>query len=209
MKRLDDIVDGIKDRRDEILAAAYELFTERGFAGTTMLAVAQRAKASKETLYAWFANKDGLYRALIDRRMEHMASLSAEAAQGLPDAPRAAFLQTACNILSMLCMPSTIAVIRIAMTESARTPDLGRSFVEAGVAGVRDIAAGGLAQCRAAGLIAYADSEQAELAEMFIGLLCGEWRSLLIMGQMPPPGPEAVKARAERAVAIMLKGLTP
>ena len=41
-------------RRDEILDAAVEVLAEGGYRDASMLEIAKRASASKETLYAWF-----------------------------------------------------------------------------------------------------------------------------------------------------------
>jgi AcrR family transcriptional regulator len=46
----------------------FELLVERGYGGTTMAAVAERAGSSKETLYAWFGSKQGLFTAVIRRQ---------------------------------------------------------------------------------------------------------------------------------------------
>src|SRR5580698_7447976 len=48
------------ERRKEILDAAFQEFSSKGYAGTSMEAIARRARASKETLYAWFQNKETL-----------------------------------------------------------------------------------------------------------------------------------------------------
>ncbi len=45
-------------RREELIDIAQKLFLERGFAETTMLAIAEAAGASKETLYRHFENKE-------------------------------------------------------------------------------------------------------------------------------------------------------
>lgn len=52
-------------RRKQIEAAAYDLLAERGYAGTSMLAVARRARASNETLYAWYGDKLGLFTEMV------------------------------------------------------------------------------------------------------------------------------------------------
>lgn len=52
-------------RRDSILAAAQETFTTRGFAGSTMEAVALRAEITKPTLYGYFRTKDELLLTLM------------------------------------------------------------------------------------------------------------------------------------------------
>jgi AcrR family transcriptional regulator len=48
------------ERRDALVTAAYELFRERGFVGTTMDDVADRAGLSRRTAFRYFATKDEL-----------------------------------------------------------------------------------------------------------------------------------------------------
>jgi AcrR family transcriptional regulator len=55
-----------KDARPhELLAAALDLFVERGFASTRLEDVARRAGVSKGTLYLYFANKEELFKAVV------------------------------------------------------------------------------------------------------------------------------------------------
>jgi AcrR family transcriptional regulator len=55
-----------KDARpQELLAAALDLFVERGFASTRLEDVAKRAGVSKGTLYLYFANKEELFKAVV------------------------------------------------------------------------------------------------------------------------------------------------
>jgi AcrR family transcriptional regulator len=52
-------------RPGELLAAALELFVERGFAATRLEDVAARAGVSKGTLYLYFAGKEELFKAVV------------------------------------------------------------------------------------------------------------------------------------------------
>jgi AcrR family transcriptional regulator len=55
-----------KDARpQELLAAALDLFVERGYAATRLDDVATRAGVSKGTLYLYFANKEELFKAVV------------------------------------------------------------------------------------------------------------------------------------------------
>ncbi len=54
-------------RPAELLAAALDLFVERGFAATKLDDVAARAGVSKGTLYLYFASKDELFKAVIQQ----------------------------------------------------------------------------------------------------------------------------------------------
>ncbi len=55
-----------EQRRETILKAALDEFYERGYAAALTDRIAERAGVSKGTLYLYFANKDELFRALID-----------------------------------------------------------------------------------------------------------------------------------------------
>jgi AcrR family transcriptional regulator len=52
-------------RTGEILAAALEVFVERGYAATRLDDVAQRAGVSKGTVYLYFDSKEELFKAVI------------------------------------------------------------------------------------------------------------------------------------------------
>ncbi|GHF42929.1 TetR/AcrR family transcriptional regulator [Seohaeicola zhoushanensis] len=54
--------------RDRILNAAEIVFSEEGFSGAGMKAIAQRAEVAQGLLHYHFENKDGLYAAVIARR---------------------------------------------------------------------------------------------------------------------------------------------
>ena len=55
-----------KDARPgELLAAALELFVEKGFAATRVEEVARRAGVSKGTLFLYFASKEELFKAVV------------------------------------------------------------------------------------------------------------------------------------------------
>jgi AcrR family transcriptional regulator len=54
-------------RPAELLAAALDLFVERGFAATKLDDVAARAGVSKGTLYLYFASKEELFKAVIQQ----------------------------------------------------------------------------------------------------------------------------------------------
>ncbi len=59
-----------KDARpQELLAAALDLFVERGYASTRLDEVAARAGVSKGTLYLYFENKEELFKAVVRENM--------------------------------------------------------------------------------------------------------------------------------------------
>ena len=69
---------------EAILAAAAELFGERGYRGTTTRAIAGRAGVNEVTIFRRFANKQGVLSALGESWAASMAGF-AVAAGGIPD----------------------------------------------------------------------------------------------------------------------------
>jgi AcrR family transcriptional regulator len=53
------------ERRAQIEMAAFAVLEEVGYKKASMLQIAKRAKASNETLYAWYGNKQALFSSLI------------------------------------------------------------------------------------------------------------------------------------------------
>src|ERR1700739_4507230 len=65
-----------KDARpQELLAAALDLFVERGYAATRLDDIATRAGVSKGTLYLYFTNKEDLFKAVV---REHLLPVLGE-----------------------------------------------------------------------------------------------------------------------------------
>src|SRR3712207_8670325 len=65
------------ERREEILKVALSVLAERGYRGSSMREIAERAQASKETLYAWFGNKQGLFEELVGWQAERVDAVIA------------------------------------------------------------------------------------------------------------------------------------
>ncbi len=60
-------VERAADTRDRIIAAARDLFADRGFAGTTVALIAERANVATPTVYATFANKTAIVVELVNQ----------------------------------------------------------------------------------------------------------------------------------------------
>lgn len=60
-------------RRDEVLDVATQMFAEKGYDGASMQDVAERAALGKASLFYYFASKDLLYEAVLDRVVRSFA----------------------------------------------------------------------------------------------------------------------------------------
>jgi AcrR family transcriptional regulator len=79
-------VEGLPERRrEEILAAATDLFARRGYAGTDLQAVADLLVVGKGTVYRYFPTKVALFLAAADRGMRLLSERTNAEAARTPD----------------------------------------------------------------------------------------------------------------------------
>src|SRR3954466_13311072 len=74
--------------REKVLAAALELFGERGYHATSIADIGLRAGISKSVLYHYFGSKAGLYELIAETEGEALLERVAAAVPADPDAPR-------------------------------------------------------------------------------------------------------------------------
>src|SRR2546427_3257980 len=68
-----------QDRRDAILAAATELFAQRGYDATSISAIARAAGIAKSVIYDYFASKANLYAVIVEREARELMRRRADA----------------------------------------------------------------------------------------------------------------------------------
>ncbi len=186
-----------------ILDAATELFFSVGYGGTTIEAVAQRARISKRTFYHRYADKPALFAAVVHRTIDRMRpppDVPLVVGETLPETLR----HLAGLILRAAVSPPAIALHRLIVAESARFPKLAAVVTEQGGAGeaVRLIA--GLLEREArAGRVTLNDATFA--AAQFLYMVIGvPQRRAMGLGR-PMTAPE-LEAWARDVVDLFLNG---
>jgi AcrR family transcriptional regulator len=117
-------------RPAELIAAALELFVEKGYAGTRLEDVASRAGVSKGTLYLYFENKEDLFKAVV--RESIVARLSETADEALHyTGPSDELLRRLIRGWWTDYGDSTAGGIgKLMMAESGNFPEIARFFIE-------------------------------------------------------------------------------
>jgi AcrR family transcriptional regulator len=110
---------------ERILDAAGRVFLERGFTGASVDEIAQVACAGKPTIYARFPGKQALFAAVIERLVRRNTNLEAIPCAGASIEGRLDAL--AAIVLTRVLTPETIGLIRVAVAEARRFPDLATS----------------------------------------------------------------------------------
>jgi AcrR family transcriptional regulator len=110
---------------ERILDAAGRVFLEHGFQGASVDEIAEVASAGKPTIYARFPSKQALFAAVIDRLVRRNTSLDAFSCHGISIEHRLDTL--AAVMLTRVLTPETVGLIRVAVAEARRFPDLATS----------------------------------------------------------------------------------
>jgi AcrR family transcriptional regulator len=189
--------------QERILGAAFKAFTEDGYAGTSTLDIATRAKISKRDLYANFSSKHAVLVACIMSRADRMRLP--------PDLPTprnrqmlaSTLTSFATKLVSEVSHPSVIATFRLAIAEATRSPEIAQALDVAGRGATRGALAELLADAQSIGLIG--PGEPTEMATQYLGLL---WEGLmvgLLLGVDATPKPAEAERRATKATAAFMQ----
>ncbi|MEM8747408.1 MAG: TetR/AcrR family transcriptional regulator [Actinomycetota bacterium] len=190
-----------EERERRIVEAALEELIEHGYEKVTMLAVARRAGASKETLYSWFGSKEGLFSALIEANADQSAERIATALDS-DDDPVAVLTAYAVGLLTLLTSPGSLALNQAAMS----SPTLAETLLASGRHRVGPIVERYLAHLGEAGNLRIEDP--AEAFELLYGLVVRDTQIRALLGESAPTA-RSIQERADRAVADFVRLASP
>lgn len=119
------------ERRKQIVRVAIELFSQRGFSGTTTKEIARAAGVSEAIIFRHFANKEELYSAILDtkacsRQFQHPFEELDEKTQAKDDF--GVFYTMALNALNHQSEDSDF--LRLMLHSALEEHDLARMFFE-------------------------------------------------------------------------------
>jgi AcrR family transcriptional regulator len=190
------------ERREEILKVALSVLAERGYRGASMREIAERAQASKETLYAWFGNKRGLFEELVGWQAERVDAVIAPSLERDSDDPSEVLRGFALELQRLLLGERAVVINRAAISEAASDPTFARILAARGRGSVVPKLERYLEGQQERGHLAF---EEAQVAiDTLIGLAVGDQQVRRLLGALPMPGTEDMETRAERATGQFL-----
>ncbi len=183
-------------RMREIEAQAYALFAEVGFEGTSMLAVAKRAKASNETMYRWYGDKNGLFENMVRANAAQVRDVLVDAA-GMGAVSLDRLAGVAPLLLGMLLGERAILLNRAAASDP--TGALGQLLAQGGREDVLPLIEGLLREAIREGVLQA--PETGNISALFLQLLVGDKQIRRVIGTMVAPSEVETLAQAEQALA--------
>src|SRR5436190_6520963 len=187
--------------RERILDAAFAAFMERGYATTSTLEIATRARVSKRELYALVGNKQEVLIACISARGQR---LQVPADLPMPDDRESlaeVLTSFGTQILREITDPAVVGVFRLAIAEAVHAPEVAHTLDSIGRETIRAALRQIMTRAAASDLV---DGRPGELAEQFGALLWGNLMVGLLLGVAERPSAREAAARAREAAMTFL-----
>jgi len=164
----------------------------------TMAAVARAASCSKETLYKWFGDRDGLLTATVRWQAAKVRGVPARTGRDTREQLRSDLAQFACDWLTVISGPTSVALNRLAVAEAgSQTADLGAIVLNNGPFAMARRLKPALEAGRAASFLDFDDVDAA--FRTFFGLVVRDVQIRLLLGESLDLRPADIDRDARRA----------
>jgi AcrR family transcriptional regulator len=192
------------ERREHILAVAAEAFALEGYGITSMSSIAARLGGSKATLYKYYASKEELFQAVMQRKCASVIAPLGELADSSSD-PATLLMAFGTVFLTQLCSPDAIEINRTVHGEGLRFPEIAAAFFASGPEAVYAVLVPALARFDAEGVIDCPDPRLT--AEQFLAMVRGDLHMRVSCGLVPAPSDAEIERQVSHAVRIFVHGI--
>jgi AcrR family transcriptional regulator len=186
--------------------AALQMFLERGYEGTSMDAIASAAGTTKASLYARYPSKDEIFATVLNWAASRKDWPFPDDEPPAPDDLEVALTAVAEASVRRALHPSLVQLSRIAISQAARFPELGRSTLSVGAWERRGVVVELLEHHAATGAIVLVDDPEI-LAEDFLAMVSGMPARLASLGVLREPDDQSERTRI--AVRLFVRSLRP
>lgn len=186
-------------RQNDVLETALALLVEGGERALTTAALARAANCSKESLYRWFGDRDGLLAAVITFQASKVRADTSGDAPLTAASFRESLTVFAIDLLSVLSSPSSLALNRLAIGQASREGSpFGRLMLERGRKMIKTRAATLLENGRRHEYLAYENTDEAY--QTLYGLIVRDLHIRLLLGDFVESGSPDLKMQAEASI---------
>jgi AcrR family transcriptional regulator len=192
-----------KQRSEEMLRMAADLFLEKGYEQTSVDEVIQRAGGSKTHIYREFGGKEGLFLAAVKYLCtEVQQPLQTLDVSKLPF--EAGLQQLSLALVRLLLAERHLALQRLVFAEASRFQKTGEIWFAGGPEVTHGIFSRLFAQAMQEGLLRRADPDLT--ARLYCDMLSGHILDRAWLGIGEKPSPAVAKRTIDAAIDLFLRG---
>ncbi|WDZ75127.1 TetR/AcrR family transcriptional regulator C-terminal domain-containing protein [Ensifer adhaerens] len=195
--------EGLTERQGAVLEQALRLLVDGGEKALTTAGIARAANCSKESLYKWFGDRDGLISAMIGFQASKVRTQDVAARALDAESLERHLIVFAKDLLEVLAGDVSLALNRLAIGQASRDGSkLGHMLQERGRRQIGKRAAALLEAGRKAGLLSFDDADEAYGA--LYGLVVSDWHLKMLLGEEAGEMKKSFSRKAEQAVSAFL-----
>lgn len=187
--------------RQRILDAAFHAFMTKGYATSSTLEIATKARVSKRELYALVGNKEQILISCITERAKRLRTLSDLAVPQNREELRQVLTEFGAQLVREVSDPSVVAVFRLAIAEVIHAPEVARALDSIGRQASRSAINEIMTRAVAAKLL---EGSPGNLSAEFGSLLFGDFMVSLLLGVADRPSEKEALTRARHAADVLI-----
>jgi AcrR family transcriptional regulator len=196
--------DTFTPRQNAVLEEALRLLVEGGEKALTTAGVARAANCSKESLYKWFGDRDGLLAAMISHQAAKVRTYEPTGEKLSAESLRAHLVSFVRDLLEVLSGDVSLALNRLSIGQaSAEGGKLGQLMLERGRGPIGKRAMALLDAGRRAGLLDFSDGGEAY--QTLYGLAVTDLHVRMLLGFARETARKEFGPRADKAVDAFLR----
>ncbi len=178
----------LTERQSEVLESALALLVDGGEKALTTAKIASASNCSKESLYKWFGDRDGLISAMMAFQGSKVGAAVGQEDLGSAKAFKDYLVRFACELLSVLAGDTSLALNRLAIGQASNEASpLGPLLIENGRGVIEAKAVGFLNSAAEKNYLSFDDARQTYhvlygliVRDAHVRLLLGERRELVM-----------------------------
>jgi len=185
------------------VAAAREVFHQKGFAEATLDDVIALSGGSRQTLYALFGGKQGLFEALVTETCESIfGGLTPE--KMASQSPDLVLREVGVRYLEIVLSPAGLSLTRLVVGEAPRIPEIAETYWKCGPGRSRAYLTDFFERQIERGRLEMADCQKG--ADHFLEMVSGTIRLQCLIGVRKPPDRAEIEDIVQGAVSRFLNG---
>jgi TetR/AcrR family transcriptional repressor of mexJK operon len=189
-------------KHQAILKAAAKLFLKHGYSSTSMDAIADAARVTKQTVYSHYQSKDILFTEMLTHLCDKHSASDNILRLGSKKLEEGMFA-IGLSFLNMVTNPEVMAMTRLVIAEMTAHPKLAKRYYEDGTQRVVTMLSHYLDQYKIRGELSDIDTKSA--ASYFIAMLKGQYYLRMLLGVKPVPAAREKEQHVRETVSVFLK----
>jgi TetR/AcrR family transcriptional regulator, mexJK operon transcriptional repressor len=189
-------------KHEAILKAATRLFLKNGYTNTSMDAIAEMARVTKQTVYSHYQNKDVLFTLMVSSLCER-ESPSIAVLENSTKPIETLLYDIGLVLLDMITSKDVLAATRLVIAETHQHHKLAERYYEAGTQRLIEMMSQFLGSQNKRGVLAIPDTASA--ASYFIAILKGGYYLRMILAIKPTPSKQEKEAHIRETVQIFMR----